>query len=72
MGSEIEIGMGCYASLCDDVLKNEQGQFEALVLPAAPAVPIMAPDKETGAIPLFAPAPSDDSGVIVSSDSDAG
>jgi hypothetical protein len=63
--------MGCFASLCDDALKNEQGQFDALVVPATSIAPIMAPDSDTGAIPLFAPAPSDDENVVISSDSDA-
>jgi hypothetical protein len=60
--------MGCFASLCgNDDLKNEQGDFQALVVADNADAPILAPDSDDGTIPLFAPA--DDDNVVISSDS---
>ena len=67
--------MGCFTSLCDDQskdkdLEEENGQFEALFASGnTPNPNTVAKDYSDDAIPLFAPAPSDDD-IIMSSDSE--
>lgn len=67
--------MGCFTSLCSDKDKDkdyeeEKGQFEALVMSGNPSSPApLGRENSDDAIPLFAPAPSDDD-IIMSSDSE--
>ena len=59
--------MGCLISLCpSEELENEQGKFDALVVPDNMETPLHAADADDGTIPLFAPAPSDDDILITS------